>query len=187
MRNRNRSFVLRLSDEEWQTLEQKRQKTGYPREVYLRKLIAEGSVREAPPADYPKLLTALSRIGNNLNQIAAVANGTGRISPDVLYAALSQLQRILSNIHRTFQIPDEIRISERTVSELQNIFYETRKVLFGLESQLDSDTVVKYIQTAVRRQASKDNAQEERRRREDLDRNSLEEPIPTYMPFSEEV
>ena len=61
MRNRNRSFVIRLSDEEFQALEEKRKKSGYPREVFLRHLIADGTVREAPSVDYPKLLLALSR------------------------------------------------------------------------------------------------------------------------------
>ena len=62
MRNRNRSFVIRLSDEEFQALEEKRKKSGYPREVFLRHLIADGTVREAPSVDYPKLLLALSSL-----------------------------------------------------------------------------------------------------------------------------
>lgn len=84
MRERNKRIWIRMTEEEYDDLEEKRKRSGYPREVFLRKLIADGTVREAPSVDYPKLLLALSRIGNNLNQITATANTIHYIDPQSL-------------------------------------------------------------------------------------------------------
>ena len=99
MRNRNRSFVIRLSDEEFQALEEKRKKSGYPREVFLRHLIADGTVREAPSVDYPKLLLALSRIGNNLNQL------TWRVNEGTLTAV--NLEETKHELSKIFELLNE--------------------------------------------------------------------------------
>lgn len=126
MRNRNRSFVIRLSDEEFQALEEKRKKSGYPREVFLRHLIADGTVREAPSVDYPKLLLALSRIGNNLNQLTATANTIHYIDPQSLEETTGDLKHILKEIHRSFLIPDQRKLTEEIISDLQYIFWRCR-------------------------------------------------------------
>lgn len=52
MRKRNNRIWVRLNDEEFSELTQKIKQSGYPREVFIRKVLKEGIVREAPPADY---------------------------------------------------------------------------------------------------------------------------------------
>jgi hypothetical protein len=185
MRNRNRSFVIRLNDEEFQALEEKRRRSGYPREVFLRKLIADGIVREAPSVDYPKLLLSLSRIGNNLNQITATANTIHYIDPKALEEATRDLKHILKEIHRSFLIPDQQRITEETASGLQHIFLEVQKVLVGQEAASDPDAVLQYIQDAVSERAKKDN-QTVRQKRQEADwKEQLCEVPPLYQPFQE--
>ena len=185
MRNRNRSFVIRLNDEEFQALEEKRKKSGYPREVFLRKLIADGTVREAPSVDYPKLLLSLSRIGNNLNQITAIANTIHYIDPQSLEETTGDLKHILKEIHRSFLIPDQKRITEEIISDLQHIFLEVQKVLVGQEAASDPDAVLQYIQGAVSEQAKKDN-QTVRQKRQEADwKEQLREVPPLYQPFQE--
>lgn len=185
MRKRNKRVGVRLNETEFAEMEKKRAKTGFSREAYLRQVIANGTVREAPPADYPKLLTALSRIGNNLNQIAAAANAVRYISPDALRQTQEELDHILKEIHHIFLIPDKIQISKKTISDLQYIYMETRKVLFGLEKSIDTDTVICYIKNAIEMKATQDNAlmQEERRQREW--QKQLEEVPTLYVPFQE--
>ena len=41
MRERNKRIWIRMTDKEYADLEEKRKKSGYPREVFLRHLIAD--------------------------------------------------------------------------------------------------------------------------------------------------
>ena len=183
MRNRNRSFVIRLSDEEFQALEEKRKKSGYPREVFLRHLIADGTVREAPSVDYPKLLLALSRIGNNLNQLTATANTIHYIDPQSLEETTGDLKHILKEIHRSFLIPDQRKLTEEIISDLQYIFLEVQKTLAGQEAASDPDAVLQYIRDTVLERLQKDN-QTVRQKRQEADwKEQLREGPPLYQPF----
>ena len=51
MRTRNHRVVVCFDDAEFQDVQEKYKRSGYPREVFLRKLIADGTVREAPSVD----------------------------------------------------------------------------------------------------------------------------------------
>ena len=185
MRTRNHRVVVCFNDAEFQEVQKKCKKSGYPREVFLRKLIADGTVREAPSVDYPKLLLSLSRIGNNLNQITATANTIHYINPKALEEATGDLKHILKEIHRSFLIPDQKRITEEIISDLQHIFLEVQKVLVGQEAASDPDAVLQYIQGAVSEQAKKDN-QTVRQKRQEADwKEQLREVPPLYQPFQE--
>ena len=185
MRNRNRSFVIRLSDEEFQALEEKRKKSGYPREVFLRHLIADGTVREAPSVDYPKLLLALSRIGNNLNQLTATANTIHYIDPQSLEETTGDLKHILKEIHRSFLIPDQRKLTEEIISDLQYIFLEVQKTLAGQEAASDPDAVLQYIRDTVLERLQKDNQTVQQKRQEADWKEQLREVPPLYQPFQE--
>lgn len=47
------------------------------REAYIRAVLADTVPVELPPVSYVDLLKELNRIGNNINQIATVANALG--------------------------------------------------------------------------------------------------------------
>jgi hypothetical protein len=47
--------------------------------TFIRSIINGYDLKEAPPLDYYKVLAELRAIGNNLNQVARVANTTGKI------------------------------------------------------------------------------------------------------------
>ena len=83
MRNRNVQIKLWLSDEEADVLRQDVKRTGLTQSKYLRALIMKREIREKLPVDYYNMLTELSRIGNNLNQIARIANQQPDVSPDL--------------------------------------------------------------------------------------------------------
>lgn len=183
MRTRNHRVVVCFNDAEFQEVQKKCKKSGYPREVFLRKLIADGTVRKAPSVDYPKLLLSLSRIGNNLNQITATANTIHYIDPQSLEETTGDLKHILKEIHRSFLIPDQQRVTEETASGLQHIFLEVQKVLVGQEAAADPDAVLQYIQDAVSERAKKDN-QTVRQKRQEADwKEQLREVPPLYQPF----
>ena len=73
MRSRNIQIPLRLSEEEYAVLMKKVGKCKCSRESYIRSLINGSSPKEAPPADYYKMLSKISRESANLNQLLVVA------------------------------------------------------------------------------------------------------------------
>ena len=93
MRKRNVQIKLWLSDVEADVLRQDAKRTGLTQSKYLRALIMKREIRERLPIDYYHLLTEISRIGNNLNQIARIANQQPDQCPDV-QATLSMIQML---------------------------------------------------------------------------------------------
>ena len=87
MRRRQRCIGLWLDDRERAHLMEQCAVTGLNANAYLRKLIMGESLRPRPPDAYAALLRELSAIGNNLNQIARVANTTREATPEQLAQA----------------------------------------------------------------------------------------------------
>jgi hypothetical protein len=71
---RNLQFVLRLSEDELQSLNIKVKKVGMSREGYVRQLINGYAPVCVPPIEYFSLIRELRAIGNNMCQIAYRAN-----------------------------------------------------------------------------------------------------------------
>lgn len=57
-------------------------------EQYIRRLVSGQEIRPRPPDEYAGLLRELSAIGNNVNQIARLANAQKEISPDQVQEAV---------------------------------------------------------------------------------------------------
>ena len=74
MRTRNHALILRLNDAEWGCLKQLVKSTDYTTQTFLRKMILGEEVKPKRPEQFRDLLYELSAIGNNINQIARVAN-----------------------------------------------------------------------------------------------------------------
>lgn len=73
-------FTVILTDSEHKELMMKAKKSGLKMGPFVRKFIMEGHVRARPPDEYSQLVREINYIGNNINQIAHIANGTGTIS-----------------------------------------------------------------------------------------------------------
>lgn len=98
MRNRNRRFSLWLNEAEFARLEEQAGIAGLKKEPFIRKLIMQESVRPRPPDEYRKVLFELSAIGNNINQIAHIANAERHISSDKLNEAVSLVDKAISHV-----------------------------------------------------------------------------------------
>lgn len=94
VRVRQRQVILRLSDSEFDELEEKAKKSGLNKSVYLRRLIAGVRPREKPDAKFYKVLNDLGRIGTNINQIATIANTTQYINEKRLNATLKEIKTL---------------------------------------------------------------------------------------------
>ena len=63
-------------------------------EVYLRRLIAGKEIKQRPPEKMTELLRQLAAIGNNINQIAKIANTYKRVTSEELEQVL-EMQRVI--------------------------------------------------------------------------------------------
>ncbi len=90
--------TLRLTDEEWATVQARVRETGRTTGRYLREL-ALGTIPHARPTQAnADLVRALAKIGNNLNQLAHVANATDRLADEARLVAV--LDELLAAIRR---------------------------------------------------------------------------------------
>lgn len=78
MRKRNHIVTIRLNNKELHILEEQVQRSGLPREEFLRSLIAGAEIRAKPCEHHADLLRKVAGLCNNANQLAHVANATGR-------------------------------------------------------------------------------------------------------------
>ena len=105
MRNRNRNVSFRLTQNEFDCFEEKVDKSGLPKEVFLRKLITGCHIHEAPPVDFYRLIREINRIGSNIEQILRVANTKHFIDVPRLRKDLDELEAIESELWELF-IPE---------------------------------------------------------------------------------
>lgn len=106
MRARNNRMMLRLSDNECQTLKQSSEKVGVPREVYLRMLIMGTQPKEKTSADFYGTMKELNAIGNSLNQIAKVANSKGFINVKAYEENVRKLNGFILEISKAVFTPE---------------------------------------------------------------------------------
>ncbi|MBQ5959606.1 MAG: plasmid mobilization relaxosome protein MobC [Firmicutes bacterium] len=98
MRRRNKQINLRLSADEYDRLKKDVMKSGLTVQTYLRLLIRQIQPKEMPSADLINVLKSLQRIGNNMNQIAIVANSKGFVDTEAYWENVERLQREVSSL-----------------------------------------------------------------------------------------
>ena len=108
MRARQHQFLVRLNEKEYQDLQKSISRTGLSREAYIRKLICGYIPKEQPDPDYFKMMRELNSIGNNLNQIAKIANATGTINEDYYREQIRKLDEEILKINSAVILPERI-------------------------------------------------------------------------------
>ena len=98
--DRNTAVLVRLSEKEKEHLKSQAAACALKMEPYIRKLIMGKEVRPRPPDEYVKLLREINAIGNNINQIAHIANAEQRISEDKIETVL-QMQNDIMRLVRS--------------------------------------------------------------------------------------
>ncbi len=93
-------FNFRISESDSRLLTEKAKACGLSRSAYLRKLLHGHQPKELPPLDYYKMMKELKQIGNNLNQIAYVANSTGNIDGQEYHAMAVWLRQKIREIEK---------------------------------------------------------------------------------------
>ncbi len=110
-RKRSCSVLIRLTQEELDKLDEKVARSGLPREVYIRAVLADSKVYAPPPLEYHELKNEIRRIGVNLNRITMVANATGNIYHKEYKKAYDELLQYL------LLIDDKLQSASRPVSK----------------------------------------------------------------------
>lgn len=98
--NRTQRITLRLSEVEYRRITRRAKSCGLSKSAYVRQLIVGYEPRESPPADYFSMTHELKEIGNNLNQLAFVANATGLIDEAAYYEEVVHLRDSLRRIEK---------------------------------------------------------------------------------------
>ena len=87
--------TVRLSSKEHAHLKKQADNAGLKMEPYIRRLIAGKEIKPRPPEEYYKILRELNHIGNNLNQIARVANAERHITSDKINEAVKMVDDVM--------------------------------------------------------------------------------------------
>ena len=82
MDERNCAVLVRLTKREKQELQKKAKSCSMKMEPFIRKLIMEIEIKARPPNEYVQLIREVNAIGNNINQIAHIANAECKISEE---------------------------------------------------------------------------------------------------------
>ena len=97
MRTRNKQLLIRLSEEEYKSFKKEVEKSGLKMNTYFIKLVNKNTIKERPPQDYAQIVYELSKIGNNINQLAYKANKTN-------YAAVEYVQTAVLLMERCWEV-----------------------------------------------------------------------------------
>lgn len=89
---------VRLNKNEHQHLKQNAALCGLKMEPFIRKLIMEKEIRPRPPDEYLRLIREINYIGNNINQIAHIANAENHISANKINEAVEKVDEIMDMV-----------------------------------------------------------------------------------------
>lgn len=95
---RKNEIKIRLTDSELKHVNSLAKDSGLSREQYTRMLYQKVIPRPLPTEELLDVISQLRRIGNNMNQIAFVANSTKNIDKDVYAENYDDLQLIILKI-----------------------------------------------------------------------------------------
>ena len=94
MQKRTQQITVRLTKQEKSHLDKQVRLAGMKIEPFVRNLIAGSNIKERPAEYWGEMIRQLSAIGNNINQIAHIANATERID----IGELQETQRLMKEV-----------------------------------------------------------------------------------------
>lgn len=98
-----------MNEYEDRQLKRKAKMTLLTEAALIRTLIAGYEPRQAPGKEFYECMNQMTRIGTNINQIAAKANSTGQIDAGWLEQEMSKLTKLQAKIEMEFLLPVDRR------------------------------------------------------------------------------
>ena len=108
MLKRHLQLVTRFTRDEYNMVKEKQNKSGISGEEYRRRILLGAVLREAPPVEYFELIRQLRILGNNINQIARVANASGLTEGETLRKEVENLIELEKIMRRAFAPGKEV-------------------------------------------------------------------------------
>lgn len=106
MRTRQHRVDLRLSNEEYEKLQQLSQATGYSVSGILRAMLDGYQLKKRPTDELIEFNRQLLLIGTNLNQIAAKANSLGLLDAPYYRQQAEKLNKLRLQLYERFLMPE---------------------------------------------------------------------------------
>ena len=130
MRNRQNGVLVYLSDAEKQHLVKQTAVAGLSVGAFIRKLIMGKEIRPRPPDEYVKLLREINAVGNNINQIAHIANAERHISADKIEEVLKMQDEIMRLVRsvRCWQLQKYGQSNQDLTQALNTLQIPTRRL-----------------------------------------------------------
>jgi hypothetical protein len=101
MRSRNVQIKFYLTTEEVEFLEKKMQAAGTKnKSAYLRKMALDGYIIHQNFSELKDFTIALCKIGNNLNQIAKVANTYGEVPISDVHVIEDEIMKVMKRLEK---------------------------------------------------------------------------------------
>ena len=109
MRNRTKTFSVRLSEQEYETLNKAISKTGLTKSAFIRTVARGYLPKPRPPNGYDEMMTELTQIGTNLYYISDMASNTGKVDTTFLREQAERLDKAILKINAFYTVPDKIK------------------------------------------------------------------------------
>lgn len=109
MRKRNKQFVIRLSDSEWNHLNELVKYSGQSRESYLRMCINGLVPRPAPSVELVEVTQVLRQIANSLSDISKYVYAQNGIDESMYIHNFELLQNQINEIMILIREPTELK------------------------------------------------------------------------------
>ena len=108
LRTREKQVIVRLSLEEYYRLIEKSEKVGLTISDFLRTYINGFEPREKPPIEFYEAIKQIRKVGNNINQIARLANATGILDELACKRQFDKLNETILEMKQEFLLPKKI-------------------------------------------------------------------------------
>lgn len=95
-----------LNEEENEILKNKCLLTGYNEGSLIRSLLIGFKPKEKPPVEFYNAIKEIRKIGININQIALIANSTGKIDNSKLDNEINSLNILIRELKTVYLKPD---------------------------------------------------------------------------------
>lgn len=116
----SRNISFRVTEEEWKRFDELTRIIGKPKGTILRQLIEGFVYQPCPTSEALQYIKQLRYIGNNLNQIARVAQRTGNIDTPFLKELYRQQVEIIDSVENLLFTPITFDIKRIMRSDSQN-------------------------------------------------------------------
>ena len=109
MRERTKTFSVRLSEKEHQKLTNAIVKCGTTKSAFIRTIANLYIPKERPPDKYYEFISKLSELGNSLYHISSAAKNDCVFDSAKLDEQLKNLDALLLEINSFYTVPDKIK------------------------------------------------------------------------------